>query len=279
MPKKINKNKVVKKQKKNEKKSKQKQKQKQTVNVKVNIDQSKRTAPRAAPQSKPVIHSGNANTPLHTVIQQAQPYPFNMYQPFHPPPQDNSFKDNFQAYGNRLDELSDEVDRQRYLLTNNSNPKQLYKLLMNEHQNQINNSNDDGSDGFKSNNDVNETNEFEDNHTPSKNDFIEDAHDKGDVPVKRGRGRPKLTEDQAQARLNDKETDKMRRINIKEIKRKHKEDENIRIQKEREAKRELKRQNEKKSKIKEYLNNTSTKPTIKKKRLIILDEVAPDEAA
>lgn len=275
MAKKINKNKVVKKQKKNEKKSKQKQKQKQTVNVKVNIDQSKRTAPRAT-NPKPIIHSGNANTPLHTVISTAQPYPFNMYQPFIPHTQDNSFKDNYEAYGNKLEYLQEELDNQRHLLTNmphNPNPKQLYKLLMNEHHNQMNNpinasaspsGNDDATEEFKSNSDATE-NEFADNHAETKTDFVEEAKDKGDVPVKRGRGRPRLTEDQAAARQNDREAAKMRRVDLRALKKQQREDAKA-------AALELKKQG--KAKVKEYLNSTPKMPKMKT-RLIIEDEELP----
>jgi hypothetical protein len=301
MAKKINKNKVIKKQKKNEKKSKQKQKQKQTVNVKVNIDQSKRTAPRATPQPRQAIHSGNANTPLHTVIQTAQPYPFNMYQPFIPHTQDNSFKDNYEAYGNKLEYLKEELDNQRHLLTNmphNPNPKQLYKLLMNEHHNQMNNPSDDATEEFKSNSDATE-NEFADNHAETKTDFVEEAKDKGDVPVKLGRGRPRLTEDQATARQNDKEAEKMRKVDLRAYKKAQREKEKQELINARNEAKELKKQqlaeNLKKNKSKieaeEYLKsitpqkNTTPKnktPKRRKKKSVLLKiiddgELPPDQ--
>lgn len=127
-------------------KKKEKTSTKQNVNVKIKIDQSRQTNPRqSAHQNSKTLPSrfypSNASTPLHTTIMTATPSPAVLQkEPNYAEVVKDLFQDAIMRTNQQLNQLTDAVEKKdeqiNQLVQRTQFPptKQLYNLLMNEHQ-------------------------------------------------------------------------------------------------------------------------------------------------
>lgn len=130
------------------KKDKSTTKQRQAVNVKIKIDQSRRTNPRepravAKPSSglPSRTYTANSSTPLHTTIMTATPTPTVIQkEPNYAEVVKDLFQDAERKQRNQLALLSENIERRdnqiNQLVQQQKLPqtKELYNLLMKEHQ-------------------------------------------------------------------------------------------------------------------------------------------------
>lgn len=129
------------------KKDKATTKQRQAVNVKIKIDQSRRTNPReprtAAKQSglPSRTYAANSSTPLHTVIQTATPSPAIIQkEPNYAEVVKDLFQEADRKQQNQLALLAENIDKRENQINQlvqqqkSQQPKELYNLLMKEHQ-------------------------------------------------------------------------------------------------------------------------------------------------
>lgn len=218
------------------------------INVKIKIDQSRRTnphEPRAGAKSSGLpgrAYTANSSTPLHTTIMTATPSPTIIQkEPHYAETIKNMFKEAEGRQNNQLALLADKIyERDNHfnqLIQQTKFPptKELYKLLMSEHQARLSGGNADveempdeaETEGVKAFTPVKLSQSFTDPNakvqaalkTPPPaaegREEVKAGEVKGakkewvDVPAKRGPGRPKLTtEEKALNALIKKEAKK-----------------------------------------------------------------------
>ena len=228
------------------KQPKLRQKQRQNVNVNVKIDNSKKTNPRQPNQNKANVSRlpiGGSSTPLNTVIMPATPSPMILQkEPHFAEAVRDIFKDAEMKQNKQLSLLTEDLDNKQYqqnkllnqLLLQNQpyNPSEVYNDMISIHNSRY-------PTPIKTRNSSN----FEDKNQPvqsklatptiqeeeSKDEGVlqEEKEDEAVVLVKGRRGRPKLTEQEIQAREDEKERQKELTRSAKKAKREIKQQENI----------------------------------------------------